>query len=148
MKNTRDIHDLVGGLLMTATGLFFALYGREYEFGTTGRMGPGYFPVVLGWILAVLGLAVAVPAWWRRGTAVVVQWSNLFWCVLSLVVFAITLRVLGVVLASFLAALLSLVPSSMGLRTRLTVCAVVALLTTLIFPIGLQMILPIWPWSL
>jgi hypothetical protein len=148
MKNTRDIHDLVGGLLMTATGLFFALYGREYEFGDTARMGPGYFPVVLGWILAVLGLVVAVPAWWRRGTAVVIQWSNLFWCVLSLVVFAITLRVLGVVLASFLAALLSLVPSSMGLRTRLCVCTVVALLTTLIFPIGLQMILPILPWSL
>jgi hypothetical protein len=148
MKNTRDIHDLVGGLLMTATGLFFALYGREYEFGTTARMGAGYFPVVLGWILAFLGLAVALPAWWRRGTGVVVQWSNLFWCVLSLVAFAITLRVLGVVVSSFVAALLSLVPSPMSLRTRLTVCAVVALLTTLIFPIGLQMILPIWPWSL
>lgn len=148
MKTTRDIHDLVGGLLMTAAGLFFALHGRDYDFGTTARMGPGYFPVVLGWILAMLGLAVAVPAWWRRGSAVTVQWNNLFWCVLSLLFFAITLHALGVVVASFLAALLSLVPSSMGLRTRLTVCAVVALLTTLIFPIGLQMILPIWPWSL
>ena len=67
---------------------------------------------------------------------------------MSLLAFAITLRVLGVVVASFLAALLSLVPSAMGLRTRLAVCAVVSLLTTLIFPIGLQMILPIWPWSL
>lgn len=148
MKNTRDIHDLVGGLLMTAAGLFFAVYGRDYEFGTTARMGPGYFPVVLGWILAVLGLTVAVPAWWRRGSAVVIQWNNLIWCVLSLLFFAVTLRVLGVVAASFFTALLSLVPSAMRLRTRLTVCAVVALLTTLIFPIGLQMILPIWPWSL
>ena len=148
MKTTRDIHDLVGGLLMTATGLFFALYGQQYEFGTPARMGPGYFPVVLGWVLAVLGLLVAVPAWWRRGTTVTVQWSNLFWCVLSLLVFAFTLRLLGVVVSSFLAALISLVPSSMQMRTRLTVCAVVALLTTLIFPIGLQMVLPIWPWSL
>ena len=133
---------------MTATGLFFALYGREYDFGTTARMGPGYFPVVLGWVLAVLGLTVAVPAWWRRGTMVTAQWGNLFWCVLSLLAFAVTLRVLGVVVAAFLSALLSLVPSAMPLRTRLTVCAVVALLTTLIFPIGLSMILPIWPWSL
>lgn len=148
MKTTRDIHDLVGGLLMTATGLFFALYGQQYEFGTPARMGPGYFPVVLGWVLAVLGLLVAVPAWWRRGTTVTVQWSNLFWCVLSLLVFAFTLRLLGVVVSSFLAALLSLVPSAMRLRTRLTVCAVVALLTTLIFPFALQKILPIWPWSL
>jgi hypothetical protein len=147
MKTTRDIHDLVGGLLMTATGLFFAFQGQQYDFGSAARMGPGYFPVVLGWVLAVLGLVVAVPAWWRRGSAISVQWSNLFWCVLSLVFFAFALRILGVVATSFVAALISLVPSAMPLRTRLLVCAVVALLTTLIFPIGLQMLLPLWPWS-
>ncbi|WP_066271849.1 tripartite tricarboxylate transporter TctB family protein [Hydrogenophaga palleronii] len=148
MKTTRDLHDLVGGLLMTAAGLFFALYGRAYDFGDTARMGPGYFPVALGWLLAVLGLMVAVPAWWRRGNAISVQWGNLFWCSLSLIVFALGLRFLGVALATFVAALLSLVPSSMNLRTRLTVCVVVSILTVAIFPFGLQMILPIWPWSI
>lgn len=147
MKTPRDIHDVVGGLLMTATGVFFALYGDRYTFGTAARMGPGYFPVVMGWTLAVLGLLVALPAFWRPGTAIKVQWNNLFWCIAALVAFAFTLHVLGVVLASFLSALLALVPSAMALRTRLTVCAVVAVLTTLIFPVGLQMILPLWPWS-
>ncbi len=142
------MHDLVGGGLMTATGLFFALYGSQYAFGTTARMGPGYFPVVLGWALAVLGLLIAVPAWWRRGTRIQVEWSSLFWCVLSLLLFAFTLRLLGVVLASFVTALLSLSPTAMAWRTRLAVSAAVALITTLIFPIGLSMILPIWPWSL
>ncbi len=148
MKITRDKHDLVGGLLMTAAGLFFALYGQRYDVGTADRMGPGYFPVVLGWTLAALGLLVAVPAWWRRGGPIAVQWGNLFWCVASLLAFALALRPLGVVLAAFVAALVSLVPSAMHWRTRLLVCAVVAGLTTLIFPIGLQMMLPIWPWSL
>ncbi|HVR51641.1 MAG TPA: tripartite tricarboxylate transporter TctB family protein [Pseudorhodoferax sp.] len=147
MKTTRDIHDIVGGLLMTAAGIFFAVYGQRYNFGESARMGPGYFPVVLGWTLAVLGLLVALPAWWRSGTAIQVQWSNLFWCVASLLVFAFALQTLGVVLASFFASVLALVPSAMGLRTRLTVCAVVAALTTLIFPLGLQMMVPIWPWS-
>ena len=148
MKTQRDIPDVIGGLLMAGTGLFFAVYGQmHYETGTAARMGPGYFPVLLGWVLAVLGLLVAIPAWWRRGEPVKVQWNNLFWCVLSLLVFALALHLLGVVLAAFIAALVSLVPSAMAMRTRLVVCAVVALLTTLIFPIGLQMILPIWPWS-
>jgi hypothetical protein len=147
MKTSRDIHDMVGGSLMVAAGVFFALYGDRYTFGTAARMGPGYFPVVLGWTLAVLGALVALPAWWRRGSAIQVQWNNLFWSIASLLAFAATLHLLGVVLASFLAALLALVPSAMALRTRLTVCAVVALLTTLIFPVGLQMILPLWPWS-
>ncbi|CAN7493182.1 tripartite tricarboxylate transporter TctB family protein [Pseudorhodoferax sp. LjRoot39] len=147
MKTSRDIHDMVGGALMVGAGLFFALYGDRYTFGTAARMGPGYFPVVLGWTLAVLGVLVALPAWWRRGSAIQVQWNNLLWSIASLLAFATTLHVLGLVLASFLAALLALVPSAMALRTRLTVCAVVALLTTLIFPVGLQMILPLWPWS-
>eukprot|EP01036_Dinobryon_divergens_P041858 gene41858-55523_t len=146
MKITRDIHDLIGGLLMVAAGLFFALYGSRYNFGSASRMGPGYFPVVLGWTLAVLGLLVALPAWWRRGAAVTVQWGNLGWTIASLLVFAWTLPRVGVVVASALAALLALVPSVMSLRTRLIVCAVVAVLTTLIFPLALQMSLPIWPW--
>lgn len=132
---------------MTAAGLFFAIYGRQYDMGTSARMGPGYFPIILGWALAVIGLMIAIPAWWRKGTALVIQWSNLFWCVLSLLSFAATLYSLGVVVASFVASLLALVPSKMPLLTRMIVCAVVALLTTLIFPIALQMMLPIWPWS-
>ncbi len=147
MTTRRDLHDLVGGGLMAAVGLFFALYGSQYDFGTTARMGAGFFPVVLGWTLAVLGLLVAIPAWWRRGTRIQFDGGSLFWCVLSLLLFAFTLHLLGVVLASFLTALLSLSPVAMHWRTRLAVSAVVALLTTLIFPIGLQMILPIWPWS-
>ncbi|WP_225782560.1 tripartite tricarboxylate transporter TctB family protein [Xenophilus sp. Marseille-Q4582] len=148
MKTTRDIHDIVGGLLMTAAGLFFALYGSRYTMGTADRMGPGYFPIVLGWVLAVLGILVALPAWWRQGSGITVQWKNLIWCVASLVAFALGLKTLGVVAASFIAALLALVPSAMPLRTRLTVCAVVAGITALIFPLALQMVLPIWPWSL
>ena len=132
---------------MTAAGVFFAVFGSQYNFGESARMGPGYFPVVLGWTLAVLGLLVAVPAWWRRGTGIKVQWGNLVWSIAALVLFAVTLQWLGVVLASFLASGVASVPSAMALRTRLTVCAAVALLTTLIFPIGLQMVLPLWPWS-
>ena len=148
MKTTRDIHDIVGGLLRTAAGLFFPLYGSRYTMGSADRMGPGYFPIVLGWVLAVLGILVALPAWWRQGTGITVQWKNLLWCVASLAVFALTLKPLGVVVSTFLTCVLALVPSRMTLRTRLTVCAVVSVITVLIFPVALQMILPIWPWSL
>lgn len=143
----RDTHDLIGGLLMSATGVFFALYGSQYAMGSAARMGPGYFPVVLGWMLAVLGLLVALPAWWRQGDAVRVQWKNLFWSVACLIVFAAALRPLGVVLAAFFASLVALVPTSMRLSTRLVLCAIIGGLTALIFLVGLRMTLPMWPFG-
>ncbi|ROR26491.1 tripartite tricarboxylate transporter TctB family protein [Comamonas sp. BIGb0124] len=144
----RDTHDLLGGLAMLAAGVFFAVYGSRYNMGTAARMGPGYFPVILGWLLAVLGLLVALPAWWRQGSPIVVQWRNLFWSVASVVLFAVSLRLLGMALATFVSCLLALVPVTMPLKTRFILSAVISGLTVLIFAVGLRMILPVWPWSL
>ena len=143
----RDGHDLIGGLAMTAAGAFFALYGSQYSMGTAGRMGPGYFPVILGWILAVLGLVIALPAWWRRGEPIVVQWANLFWSVLGVVAFGLLLMRVGVIVSAFATCLITLVPTRMTLRRRLLVSAVVSALTALMFVVGLRMLLAIWPWD-
>ncbi len=145
----RDIHDVIGGIAMCVTGTAFAVYGHaHYAMGTSARMGPGYFPIVLGWLLAVLGLLVALPAFWRQGSPILVQWKNLACSVASLLVFAALLRTGGVVLASFMACLVALVPSRMPLRRRLYISAAASLITVLIFILGLQMILPTWPWSM
>jgi len=144
---TRDIHGLLGGLGMAAAGAFFAIYGSQYTMGTAARMGAGFFPVILGWILVVLGLLIALPACWRPGEAVVVQWSNLIWSVLGVAAFAALLKAVGVVAASFATCLITLVPARMALRLRLLASAVIAGLTTLTFVIGLRMTLPIWPWQ-
>jgi hypothetical protein len=144
---TRHIHGLLGGLGMAGAGAFFAIYGSQYTMGTAARMGAGFFPAILGWILVALGLLIALPACWRRGEAVVVQWSNLIWSVLGVVAFAAMLKAVGVVVASFATCLITLMPARMALRLRLLVSAVIAGLTTLTFVIGLRMTLPIWPWQ-
>jgi hypothetical protein len=141
----RDIHDLVGGLAVAAIGAFFALYGSQYTMGTAARMGPGYFPIILGWILAVLGLLVALPAWWREGTRIEVKWLNLLSAVSSVVVFGLLLKPAGVVLASIATCLVALVPSPMPLKRRLLISVVVAALTTARFVGGLQMALSAGP---
>lgn len=56
-----DARDLIAGLLLTGFGLFVALYaGGQYTVGTAARMGPGFFPMVLGWVLVGLGLLIAL----------------------------------------------------------------------------------------
>ncbi len=48
----------LSGVLFAAIGIGAALLGRTYGVGTTSHMGPGYFPVLLGATLAVLGCAI------------------------------------------------------------------------------------------
>ena len=55
--------DVVGGLLILAIGAGFLLLGRELPVGSSFRMGPGYFPTVLSWVMVALGAAMAGLAW-------------------------------------------------------------------------------------
>jgi hypothetical protein len=48
--------DVWAGLLLVATGGSAVFIARDYTFGTALRMGPGYFPIVLGVLLILFGL--------------------------------------------------------------------------------------------
>ena len=52
--------DFWAGLMFIAFGLAFMLISQNYAMGNAVRMGPAYFPTVLGGMLAVLGAAVLV----------------------------------------------------------------------------------------
>lgn len=58
----RNQKDFAAGLLFAAIGTAFALGAREYSMGTSARMGPGYFPLMLGIILAIIGVVLAVKS--------------------------------------------------------------------------------------
>lgn len=54
--------DFFSGLLFIVVGGSFAYGASTYQVGTGARMGPGYFPLLLGIILAAMGVVVAVRA--------------------------------------------------------------------------------------
>jgi hypothetical protein len=56
MLQLRNNKDVWAGLLLIAIGTGAMAIARNYPFGTALRMGPGYFPVVLGGLLIVFGL--------------------------------------------------------------------------------------------
>jgi hypothetical protein len=51
-----DNKDFWAGVMFAATGGAAVLMARAYPFGTTLRMGPGYFPIMLGALLVLFGL--------------------------------------------------------------------------------------------
>lgn len=149
MLRNKDIQDIIGGLGLAAVGLFAVVYGQRYEFGDLNRMGPGYFPVALGAMLAALGVLIAIPAFFRRGEPITVAWKTFALIMASILVFAFTLKLLGLVLASALAVIVAtLADNTSGWKWRLLTAAGIALVTYLVFRLGLGMVLPTWPWSL
>jgi len=54
--------DFFAGLMFTAVGIAFAWGATTYSVGSGARMGPGYFPLLLGILLGILGLAVVFGA--------------------------------------------------------------------------------------
>ena len=51
--------DFWSGLMFMATGIAFAWGATNYTIGEGARMGPGYFPLVLGILLALIGVFIA-----------------------------------------------------------------------------------------
>ncbi len=63
--------DFWAGLMFLVTGLFFALWAMEfYQMGTAVRMGPAYFPAVLGFLCAVLGAIIMAGSFVIQGPRV------------------------------------------------------------------------------
>lgn len=58
----RNHRDFWSGVLFIVTGGLFALLSQQYTVGTAAKMGPGYFPTMLGGLMALLGLMLLVPA--------------------------------------------------------------------------------------
>ena len=51
--------DFWAGIMYMTVGLAFAIGAKNYSIGTGARMGPGYFPLILGILLALIGAGVA-----------------------------------------------------------------------------------------
>lgn len=63
----RHPKDFWTGIIFLFIGLSAIIIGRDYAMGTAGKMGPAYFPSILGGLLALIGLAAVVRSFFREG---------------------------------------------------------------------------------
>src|SRR5690606_10573829 len=96
----RNQKDFVAGLLFLLVGLGFAYASAQYRLGTPARMGPGFFPLVLGSLLALFGGGVMIGAIGRSDDVVDrlrgFNFRSLVAIVLATVLFAWMIRPTGV----------------------------------------------------
>jgi len=139
--------DFWAGLLFIGLGVFAITVGSNYNLGTAARMGPGYFPRILGILLLVLGAIITarglrghgerVPAWKWRPTLVVLGSVVLFGLIVAKVGLAISTVVL----------ILAASAASHEFRAKEAIIAGVflAALSVGVFVVGLHLQLPVWP---
>lgn len=146
----RDWRDIIAGLVLIALGLFWAIWAQQhYRIGTPMRMGPGWFPLYLGYTLAVIGVLIIIPALFRKGEKPVIEWRPMIWITASVLAFAATAKVLGLVPAIFLQIGLAVLgDTKLGVKGTLILAAFTALFSHLVFYVGLDVQLPpfIWPF--
>jgi hypothetical protein len=146
----RNAQDFWSGVMFVAFGLFFALYGQaNYRFGTAQRMGPGFFPIVLGVILAGLGALVllqALRAAHRAGTPIRFDVRAVAWVLGSVVGFAFALPTAGLLVSITLLVIVAMLGShEFRWREALGVCLVMVVIVYLVFSLGLKMTVPVLP---
>lgn len=143
----RNPKDFWAGLMFVALGITALILASAYNLGTAARMGPGYFPRILGILLIVLGAIIAlaslrtdgepIPNWPLRPTVVVLG---------SVVLFGAVVAHLGVALSTVMLIVASSAAShEFRARESLIVGVLLAALAVGVFVIGLQLQLPIWP---
>ena len=147
MRIVRSPKDLLAGLLFIALGIAAIAIAANYTLGTAARMGPGYFPRILGILLIALGAILALrsarldgnplPGWKWRPVLVVLG---------SVVIFGLIVNRVGVVVSTILLIVMSSAASH-EFRPREAVVSgiLLAALAVGVFLIGLKLQLPIWP---
>lgn len=143
----RAPRDFWSGLMFLAFAAVSLAASTGYSMGRGGRMGPGYFPTVLGCVLALLGLILVVRSFAIRGEAVErIQLRPLIVLTICVILFGAMIQPLGLVIAL---GVTTFVSAFAGRDARWLEAALLSggltALAVLIFVFALRLPLPIWP---
>jgi hypothetical protein len=81
--------DFWSGLMFVGFGLAFVFISRSYPMGSALRMGPAYFPTVLGGLMAVLGAIVLIRSFFSKIETPLKQFPLRIWMLLGAIVLTI-----------------------------------------------------------
>lgn len=139
--------DFWAGLMFIAFGLFFMVVARNYQMGSAVRMGPAYFPTVLGGIMAALGAIVFVQSLVVEGAKMPkLSFKPIFFISLALILFGYLLKPLGFVLSLVILVYVSAFGGHEFRLKEVSILTVVLIIfSVLVFVKGLTLPFPLWP---
>ena len=144
-----NLQDFLAGLLFVAFGAAALWFGQGYTFGTPTRMGPGYLPTVLGWMLVGLGAFITLRAFVISGGAIPrIYIRPQFMIIAALIAFSLTIERFGLLAAAAAVVVLGSLASKEARPLEIIVIAALtaaAAVGLFIFVLG-QPMAP-WDWG-
>jgi len=156
--NIKSQKDFFAGLMFSVVGGAFAIGATNYTIGSGARMGPGYFPLILGIVLALMGALVMFRA-------LIVEtadgekigrwaWRQVFFILVANLVFGVALGGLpsigippmGLILGIYaLVIIASKAGNEFHWPSVLMLGPVLAVGSYFAFIYALKLIMPVWP---
>jgi hypothetical protein len=156
--NIKSQKDFFSGLMFSGVGVAFAWGATTYTVGNGARMGPGYFPLMLGILLAILGgviifksLVVETEDGEKIGSW---AWKPLFFIIAANLIFGLALGglpsikipamglIVGIYALTFVA---SLAGEEFKFKEVAVLATVLAIMSYLAFVVLLKLQFPVWP---
>jgi hypothetical protein len=150
--------DFFSGLMFLGVGIAFAWGATTYNVGDGARMGPGYFPLVLGVVMAILGAIVTFKALvveteggdkigsWAWKPLVFIIGANLAFGVLLGGLPSIGVPAMGLIIAIYaLTILASLAGERFKLKDVLILATILSVGSYLAFIVLLKLQIQVWP---
>ncbi|MGH8415846.1 MAG: tripartite tricarboxylate transporter TctB family protein [Pseudomonas sp.] len=148
--------DYYGGGLILAVGLGVVYRAWHYPLGTLSHMGPGYFPVIVGGALALLGLAIVGTALSKprlataegAEQAAAPEWRGWGCIVLANLAFIVLGRYGGLIPATFAIVFISALGDRENtVRSALILALVMVVVCVVIFAWALKLQFPLLAWG-
>jgi hypothetical protein len=150
--------DFFAGLLFLLLGIAFAIGAYNYRMGTGVAIGPGYFPRILGILLAVLGgvivfKSLTVPTAdgekigrWAWKPVLCIVGANIAFGILLVGLPSIQLPAMGLIVAIYaLTFIASLAREHFDVKEVLLLATVLAVFSYGAFIYLLKLRMPVWP---
>jgi hypothetical protein len=147
MKLIRHPKDFWTGILFIVSGGTACVLALGYAMGSASRMGPGYFPRVLGVLLALVGATLMLRSFRVEGAALSFRALRPLVIVLgSIVAFALALPWLGLALSTMLLVLVSSrAHHEHHVKESVVAAVALAAFVTIAFRYGLDVQIATWP---
>jgi len=150
--------DFYAGLMFTGVGLAFAVGAKTYNVGDGARMGPGYFPLMLGIVLTFLGALILfnsfrskmtdgdpIGAWAWKPLSLILG-ANLAFGVLLGGLPSFNVPAMGMIVAIYaLTIIASLADSKFNIKHVLILATILAVGSYLAFIMLLKLQIQVWP---